>query len=248
MLLSRKVWPRPRRPLERQSEMIDDNDASIIAKSSRRIKKKVANAKQHQVKTIVVSSSSAGRSETKRKSESTFDENKIKERDEEKCVSVVPRLSKKQKTFDEWFAELAAFTAKHGHCNPPWSNEYTPLVQWCYQVRKHYKQIQMGKKPRGALSHDMIDRLEELGFKWVRHNYVFDSRFTELTAFKARHGHCNPPWSSNEEYIPLVRWCYHLRLYYKQIQMGKTPRGALTYDMIDRLEELGFQWVLNKNS
>jgi len=150
-------------------------------------------------------------------------------------------------TFEERLADLAAFKAKHGHCNPPYStsSEYKSLSQWCGHVRHCNKQIQEGKTPNRPFTKDQIGKLEALGFDWVVRNNTctrFEKRIADLAEFKAKYGHCNPPYSTSSEYKSLGQWCNHVRCCNKQIQEGKTPIRPLSKDQIDRLEELGFQW------
>lgn len=73
----------------------------------------------------------------------------------------------------------------------------------------------------------------------------FEERFIELSKFKAKNGHCNPPSTPGSEYKSLGKWCSNLRCYHSQIQEGKSPRGSLTQHQIGRLEIMGFEWVRN---
>jgi|AntRauTorckE5430_2_1112549.scaffolds.fasta_scaffold02100_3 hypothetical protein len=155
-----------------------------------------------------------------------------------------------RKTFEQRIMELAAFKAKHGHCNAPrqLTSEYKSLGEWCSKARSHYKQIQEGKVSSRPLSHSQIESLDALGFEWDRKsaNHIFlDERFTELAAFKAEYGHCNPPRIPSSKYYSLGQWCCKVRGYHKQIQEGKIPRGPLPQDQIRRLEAMGFEWVRN---
>jgi hypothetical protein len=157
-------------------------------------------------------------------------------------------------TFEERLADLATFKAKHGHCNPPHSassSEYKSLSQWCGHVRHCNKQIKDGKTPNRPFSQDQIGRLDTLGFEWVVRNNTctrFEKRLADLAEFKAKHGHCNPPYSSSSEYKSLGQWCNHVRCCYKQIQEGKTPNRPLSQDQIGRLEALGFEWDRKQKS
>ena len=99
------------------------------------------------------------------------------------------------------------------------------------------------------LSKADIRRLENAGFAWGfgGKTYTFDERFKDLTAFKAKFGHCNVPQtkSSNKKHSSLGQWCNDIRRSYKAIQRG---RGMLRCNIskadIRRLEKAGFDWRL----
>ena len=100
------------------------------------------------------------------------------------------------------------------------------------------------------LSQDRIERLQEIGFQWqalTNHNFnaAFDAAFKrgcrELIAFKEEFGHCNVPHAFLAN-PGLGRWCKTMRTSYKNIQKGLKAGRNLSPDMIERLEEIGFQW------
>jgi hypothetical protein len=72
----------------------------------------------------------------------------------------------------------------------------------------------------------------------------FDDRFIDLMAFKAKYGHCNV--SQRGEDAPLGQWCSKLRLSYKKIQNNQKPRTKLSDEQIQRLNDAGFKWCLQK--
>eukprot|EP00979_Chaetoceros_neogracilis_P015178 scaffold5452_cov144-Chaetoceros_neogracile.AAC.1 len=100
--------------------------------------------------------------------------NNVKRTRDENDAAGVPT---KQEMFEDRFAELAAFTTKHGHCNPSItpSSEYDSLREWCNGVRYVYNENMQQRKTTimGTLSHDQIRRLEELGFEWNK-NTLFE--------------------------------------------------------------------------
>jgi hypothetical protein len=146
-----------------------------------------------------------------------------------------------------------AFKADVGHCNVPQTqsrnNKHLSLGQWCKNMRQSYKTIKEGGNPGRKLSKADIRRLENAGFEWGfdRKTYTFDERFKDLTAFKAKFGHCNVPQtkSSNKKHSSLGQWCNDIRRSYKAIQQG---RGMLRCNIskadIRRLEKAGFDWRL----
>lgn len=154
-------------------------------------------------------------------------------------------------TFEKRFKELTSFKAQHGHCHPPESsssdNGNNSLGMWCVNMRRSYKKIQEKKKPCLHLSLSEIDKLETLGFVWDIER-AFEDKFAELSAFKAMHGHCNPPRNPSTAYFSLGQWFFDVRKAYEQIQKGKAPQWPLSQDQIRRLENLGFKWKLSKRN
>ena len=72
------------------------------------------------------------------------------------------------RTFEERFAELMRFKEKVGHCNVLQSKSggYQSLGQWCNHLRTSYKKIQKSQPPDRKLTQEMIQQLEDDGFKW----------------------------------------------------------------------------------
>jgi len=114
-------------------------------------------------------------------------------------------------------------------------------------MRKTYKKKQKGMKTNSNLSQDRIERLEEIGFQWqgVDYDEVFEKRYRQLVAFKEEFGHCNvhQRFAGN---ISLGRWCDSMRKTYNNIQKGTKTRCNLSQGRIERLEEIGFQWQVDK--
>jgi hypothetical protein len=158
--------------------------------------------------------------------------------------------NKKVNTFEEWLAQLTAFKAEHGHCSVSRfrTGQYVSLGVWCGHMRGSYKQIQEGNTPSCPLSHDQISRLDTLDFEWSKNIYRFEEWVTELTAFKAQHGHCRVWRSWTGQYSSLKHWCREIRSAYKQIQEGKTLTRLLSKSQISRLDALGFEWSKKFNT
>ena len=95
--------------------------------------------------------------------------------------------------WDEWFRELDAFKAKHGHCNVP--QKQGPLGVWVHSQRPK----------KGKLSEDRAQKLDDLGFNWGTRRGprgTWDERLGALTDYKSQHGHCNIPQRQG----PLGSW------------------------------------------
>jgi hypothetical protein len=166
------------------------------------------------------------------------------------AATMVHKRRTVRKTFDERFKDHMAFKAEFGHCNVPKTNssnnKYSSLGKWCSNVRTSYKSIKKGGTTTRnyKLSKADMKRLENAGFEWNL-NKTFDERFKDLKAFKAKFGHCNVPTtqSSNNKRYSLGVWCSHVRMSYKSIKEGGTPRNyKLSKADMKRLENAGFEW------
>ena len=78
------------------------------------------------------------------------------------------------KTVDDRFNDLMAFKAKYGHCDVYLTAvgceelcEDSSLGSWCSGVRRSYKKMRNNQKPTTKLSDEQIQRLSDVGFKWL---------------------------------------------------------------------------------
>jgi hypothetical protein len=152
-------------------------------------------------------------------------------------------LPKVRSDFDDRFNELMAFKAKYGHWNISQRGEDSSLGNWCKDVRRSHKKMQHNQKPRKKLSDEQIQRLNDAGFKWCPRS-VFDDRFNDLMAFKAKYGHCNVSQCGDD--ASLGSWCSVLRGSYKKMQHNLKPQMKLSDGQIQRLSDAGFKWCLQK--
>jgi hypothetical protein len=97
-----------------------------------------------------------------------------------------------QAKWDEMFARLEAYKAKHGNCLVP--NRYkgdASLGAWVSTQRRQYKILTTGSYESTPMTPDRAQRLEALGFIWAtkdpRH-VPWERRFQELVAFKKKYG------------------------------------------------------------
>lgn len=68
---------------------------------------------------------------------------------------------------------------------------------------------------------------------------LWEFRFDQLREFKAVHGHCNVPYRYSID-PTLGRWVQNQREFRKKRTLRK--------DRVERLEELGFQWIMRKGN
>jgi len=141
-------------------------------------------------------------------------------------------------TWEDRLAEVAAFKARHGHCEiPSIFSENPKLGRFANTMRT--------QKNRGTLSAERIAKLDSIGFAWASGKRArvelgeqmvsksWKTRFVELLAYKQTHGDCDVPakWEQNER---LANWVSMQR------QMKK--RGLLPEERVKLLEEIGFNW------
>lgn len=127
------------------------------------------------------------------------------------------------------FARLMKFQKEHGHCNVPSGDAFG---QWVYMQRK--------QRRRGELDNGKIQRLDAIGFEWVKPAPVgifnaarWRHNLRALAAFKQRHGHCQVPQSQRNR-RGLGVWVGNLRADYR--------KGKLPPDRVRVLNALGFAW------
>ena len=131
--------------------------------------------------------------------------------------------------WDEMLAALSAYKQKYGDCNVPFQWKDNPkLFTWCSTQRYAYV------KNRPPFSENRIKRLEQIGFVWKPVDAAWEEMFAALAAYKQTYGNCNvsKKWKPNPK---LATWCVHQRTDYQ--------RSKLSDVRIQRLEELGFEWV-----
>jgi superfamily II DNA or RNA helicase len=139
-------------------------------------------------------------------------------------------------TWEDRLAEVAAFKAKHGHCEMPMNMPDNPkLGRFVNNMRT--------QRNSGRLSADRIAKLDALGFAWGSSsreevagagiNRAWKKRFDELLQYRNAHGNCDVPneWCENPQ---LGHWVNHQRGFYK--------RGKLHPERQRRLDEIGFDW------
>ena len=110
------------------------------------------------------------------------------------------------------------------------------------------KKMKNNEAPSVAgLTVENIQRLEDIGFdcnpsKKQTKRCSFEERFSELEAYKTKHGHCNVKTTSTAgHYKSLGNWCARVRTALKKMKNNEAPSVAgLTVENIQRLEDIGF--------
>lgn len=131
-----------------------------------------------------------------------------------------PRSSK----WDAMFNELLAYKAQHGHANVP-DDWPTALGTWVGKQRASHR--------LGKLSDDRLQRLVDIGFMWDANESRWEAKYSELRAYREKHGNVNIPHDRTSE---LWRWVGTQRIFKK--------KEKLPADKIQQLDEIGFVWDL----
>ncbi len=136
-----------------------------------------------------------------------------------------PKESSKP-TWEDSFTKLAEFYKSHGHCD---MKLVTPmnekLHKWALEQRR--------AKQEGVITSYQIRQLDQLGFIWDKHNFLWERMLRVLVAYKSIHGDCNVPryWQKN---LQLAVWVASQRI--------QRRKGLLQRDYVERLDGLSFQW------
>ena len=126
--------------------------------------------------------------------------------------------------WEESYALLKQFKAKHGHCNVPTNfNEDPKLAQWVKSQRDR----------KDKLPADKREKLDAIGFSWNFLDDAWEENFELLKHYKTDSGDCNVPLdfvtSSGKN---LGEWAQYQRM----------CQGILPKDKFNKLDELGFLW------
>ncbi|MDB4634110.1 Helicase associated domain protein [Rubripirellula sp.] len=145
--------------------------------------------------------------------------------DESKHVlEIFNDIEERVSTWELRFEQLLAYREEYGNCFVPQKNtQNTSLGKWV--------NVQRNFKKQGRLSREKVRRLEKIGFVWNSVDHAWESRFSELVAYKEKYGTCYIPKKCNENPI-LTTWVSNLI----------KNRNKLPRDQIDRLDTIGFVW------
>jgi superfamily II DNA or RNA helicase len=145
---------------------------------------------------------------------------KLSSERKDKLYSVGFELDTLESRWDSRFSELLEYKAKHGVVDVPhiWP---TGLGQWVTNQKAFAR--------AGKMSDDRRLKLDEIGISWEseKQRFAWRDRFTELVAYKAKHGRINV---SQEFPVELGKW------------IRKQRSIKLSSEQQRLLNELGFVW------
>ncbi|MCX6131327.1 MAG: helicase associated domain-containing protein, partial [Proteobacteria bacterium] len=140
-------------------------------------------------------------------------------------------------SWDIFLGKLAAYKERFGHCNveSDW-DEDTYLAGWVTTQR--------GRKKKGALSSERIERLDALGFVWNWHKVKSDETwmkwYRELEAYTREHGNPHVPRSHSNS--KLKNWVLIQRQRRKGTLKYKEGCNLMTDEQMQLLDKIGFRW------
>lgn len=161
----------------------------------------------------------------------------------------------KKRTWEEWLVLLTEYANQHdGIADVPQTNK--GLGMFVAKYRCEYKAYQKGKPSR--LNTTKIAQLQDAGMIFQSQRYTpakdWEGRLEDLRIYAQEHG---TTWmalqkvkktgdeqidESQQELQTLAKWCDRQRQSYRAYSSGKP--SSMTKERIQKLEELGFEWVL----
>jgi hypothetical protein len=143
--------------------------------------------------------------------------------------------------WDGRFEQLRAFQKEHGHC------QVVPITEGARALSGRLGKYSdthglfdwVNSQRRSiSISEERIDKWNDLGFEWVLQKRTpWGERFEELKAFQKEHGHCRVPPSTGKESD--THKLYHWVSYQRR-------SASISEERIQKLNALGFEWVLRK--
>lgn len=121
--------------------------------------------------------------------------------------------------FREWdvqYQQLKLYVEKYGHCLV--STDYLSLNRWVNKQRSK----------KDALSASRRERLDALGFVWDVSAHAWNQAYSELMAYKEKHGDCLIP----NDHPTLGDW----------VSNQRQRKTRLTREQVRLLDALGFVW------
>ncbi|EOD22031.1 helicase domain protein, partial [Emiliania huxleyi CCMP1516] len=141
--------------------------------------------------------------------------------------------------WEQRFGELQAYKARFGNCRVPrgWS-EKPQLAKWVDNQRQAKRKFDQGDE-RASITQPRFERLTGIGFEWDPAADLWEQRFGELQAYKARFGNCRVPrgWSEKPQ---LATWVDNQRTAKRNFDQG--DERSITQPRFERLTGIGFEW------
>lgn len=138
-----------------------------------------------------------------------------------------PAVATDRQKWDEMFAALDEYRKVNGHCRVlQRPRSLRPLADWVCDQRVAYR--------KGVLDPEQQRLLTDLDFDWDPIGNRWNEVFTQLVAYKEKHGTTHVP-ASSREYAQLARWVKNQR---RDKKLGR----PISAERVKRLDEIGFIW------
>ena len=170
---------------------------------------------------------------TQRRAEHTMDHQRKKRLDDIGFV-----WDPNKEAWEQGFQMLLNFKKREGHCKVPnrhMEGNYN-LHSWCENQRKVHPSRVTGRNP---ITPERYQRLNELGFVWDVEAARWKEAFDKLIQFEKREGHCNVPYTHQEEGYSLGSWIGK--------QRQKQRQRKLTSEQKKKLNDIGLVWEVKED-
>jgi hypothetical protein len=120
-------------------------------------------------------------------------------------------------------------------------------VKWRAKRKLHTEGVAKSRKIGNTLiPQELVDALDSVGFRWEvkdfnqsgkkRTQIPWETKFELLKAYKAKHGHCEPP----RRHPKVGLFAFHMRRDYKF--MVENKKSSMTVERFRKLSEIGFRF------
>ena len=132
-------------------------------------------------------------------------------------------------TWRRGLSALKQFKAREGHCRVPrhYIEGAHRLGQWVAVQRYYYA--------TGVIAPARKVQLDAFGFVWSRRDWLWETGFAALKAFKTREGHCRVGASHIEGDFKLGFW----------VSTQRRKKSIMSDERKQRLDDTGFVWRAN---
>lgn len=141
-------------------------------------------------------------------------------------------VSAQDALWNQMFARLLLYKKSHGHCGVLQADGCEGrLHKWVIRQRMNAK--------AGILPIARKQQLDQAGFLWEgrANDDRWDKQFAKLMVFQKTNGHCDVPCHLAED-RPFGHWIANQRSFYH--------KGQINPERIQRLEAIGFRWVVGQ--
>ncbi len=140
------------------------------------------------------------------------------------------------------FQAAKVYYEEHGDLFVPASyvtDDGMKLGVWISNLRAYRKS---GAR-KNALTPERIKKLDEIGMVWDGLDYLWYRNISSAAKYYREHGDLNVPSGYvDENGIKLYKWLISMRMAYRRIKSGESPKTNLTKEKIAELESIGMDW------
>jgi len=130
----------------------------------------------------------------------------------------------RDEAWEKAFDHLVRFKEQEGHClvSVRYITDGFKLGSWVSEQRNHEEAMDMSRRRL----------LDDIGFIWDVHSYLWEQGFSALLSFQRREGHCKVSKQDIEDGYNLWQW----------VNVQKRNFNSMPAERVRRLDCLGFIW------